>query len=340
MDAPAYRLRELRVERAARLVLDIAALDLLPGRVTAIVGPNGAGKTSLLRVLAFLLRPTSGSVEFAGRPVAYHDALLSALRRQVTLVAQTPMLFHRSVRANVAYGLRARRRATDGAVAAALAAVGIADFVERAAWKLSAGEAQRVALARALAIDPPVYLFDEPTTSVDRQHVPVVESLITQLGAAGKTVIFTTHNFAQAYRLGDTLISLSDGQIAPFPLINLLRGTTELIDGHSYFRSEPLRIEVPDGMVARTIAIDPDALIVSCDPLRSSARNSFAGHILKAERDERGGVLLTIDCGRNFVARITRHSYDEMALNVGRPVYVTFKSSAIHALDEDTPASG
>ena len=333
MDTPAYRLRELRVESAARRALDITALDLLPGCVTAIVGPNGAGKTTLLRVLAFLLRPTSGTVDFVGRPVAYREPDLSTLRRQVTLVAQTPLLFHRSVRANVAYGLRARRRAADGCVAAALAAVGIAGLAERAAWKLSGGEAQRVAIARALAIDPPVYLFDEPTKSVDRQHMPIVESLITQLGAAGKTVIFTTHNFAQAYRLGATLISLSDGHVAPFPLINLLRGATEQIDGHNYFLSEPLRIEVPDGMAARTIAIDPEAIIVSCDPLHSSARNSFAGHILKAERDERGGLLLTIDCGRNFVARITRHSYDEMALNVGKAVYVTFKVSAIHALD-------
>jgi molybdopterin-binding protein len=333
MDAPAYRLCDVRVEQAARLVLDIARLDLLAGRVTAVVGPNGAGKSTLLRVLGFLLPPTSGTVEFAGRAVVYRDPDLSALRRQATVVAQAPLLFHRSVYANVAYGLRARRGAADSRVESALAAVGLAGFAERPAWKLSGGEVQRVAIARALAIDPPVYLFDEPTGNVDRQHVPIVESLITQLGATAKTVIFTTHNFAQAYRLADALISLTDGHVAPFPLINVLRGTAVHMDGHNYFLNEALRIEIPDGVEARTIAIDPDAIIVSREFLHSSARNCFAGHIRKVEHDADGGLLLTVDCGHSFVARITRHSYEEMAFNVGTGVYLTFKASAIHILD-------
>lgn len=338
MDAPAYRLCDLRVERGGRLVLDIARLDLSPGRVTAVVGPNGAGKSTLLRVLGFLLQPTSGTVEFAGRPVAYSEPDLSALRRQTTVVAQAPLLFHRSVHANVAYGLRARRRAADSRVESALAAVGLAPmglggFAQRPAWKLSGGEMQRVAIARALAIDPPVYLFDEPTGNIDRQHVPIVESLITQLGAAAKTVVFTTHNFAQAYRLADTLISLTDGQVAPFPLVNVLRGATVQMQSHNYFLNEALRIEIPDGVEARTIAIDPDAIIVSREALHSSARNCFAGHIRKVEHDARGGLLLTVDCGHAFVARITRHSYEEMAFNVGTGVYLTFKASAIHTLD-------
>jgi len=343
MDAPAYRLCDLRVERGGRLVLDIARLDLSPGRVTAVVGPNGAGKTTLLRVLGFLLQPTSGTVEFAGRPVVYREPDLIAVRRQTTVVAQTPLLFHRSVHANVAYGLRARRRAVDSRVESALAAVGlapvglapagIAGFARRPAWKLSGGEMQRVAIARALAIDPPVYLLDEPTGNIDRQHVPIVESLITQLGAAAKTVVFTTHNFAQAYRLADTLISLTDGHVAPFPLVNVLRGTTVQMHGHNFFLNEALRIEIPDGVEARTIAIDPDAIIVSREALHSSARNCFAGHIRKVEHDARGGLLLTVDCGHAFVARITRHSYEEMAFNVGTGVYLTFKASAIHTLD-------
>src|SRR3989442_595803 len=104
MAALGYRLRGVRVERTLRTVLDIAELDLHASRVTAVVGPNGAGKTTLLRVLAFLLRPSSGSVEFEGAPVSHHEAELKALRQRVTLVAQTPLLFHRSVRANVAYG--------------------------------------------------------------------------------------------------------------------------------------------------------------------------------------------------------------------------------------------
>src|SRR5689334_8507623 len=98
---PAYRLREVQVEFGGRLVLDIDTLDLAAGRVTAVVGPNGAGKTTLLRVLAFLRSPTAGSVEFFGQDVAHGERDLTERRRQVTLVLQSPLLFQRSVRANV-----------------------------------------------------------------------------------------------------------------------------------------------------------------------------------------------------------------------------------------------
>jgi ABC-type methionine transport system ATPase subunit len=122
--------------------------------------PICAGK---VRVLAFLQRSREGRIDFNGAPVAFTPRSLAALRRQVTLVAQSPYLFHRSVRANVVYGLRARAEAADGRVDDALEAVGLAGFANRAAWKLSGGEAQRVAIARALAIDV------RSTSSMSRQ---------------------------------------------------------------------------------------------------------------------------------------------------------------------------
>jgi tungstate transport system ATP-binding protein len=334
----AFHLRNLHVEYGGRTVLDLADLEIPPASVTAIVGPNGAGKTTLLRTLALLQRPTSGTLQLYGVPVAHREPERAQLRRDITLVAQSPLLFRRSVYANVAYGLRLRRTAAAQRVDAALATVGLAGFARRPAWKLSGGETQRVAIARALAIDPSVYLFDEPTANVDRQHVLTVESVLLNLGAAGKTVIMTTHNLEQAYRLSDTLISLSEGRLAPFPLVNVLRGTTASLDGHCYFLTEGLRLEMPDTTTARHIAIDPDSIIVAREPLHSSARNCFAGRIVKVEH-EAHGVVVTADCGRPLVARITRHSYTELALNVGMPVYIIFKSSAIHVLDsESTPS--
>src|SRR5262249_45805799 len=131
---------------------------------------------------------------------------------------------------------------------------------------------------------------------------------------------------------------LTEGQLAPFPLVNLLRGTSSRAGDATYFVSASLRIEVPDGSLPHTVAIDPEAIIVSSAPLHSSARNCFPGKIEKVERDDRG-LLVTVDCGGSLVARITRHSYEEMALNIGTPVYVTFKSSALHLLDETPPPS-
>ncbi len=331
MTALAYRLRDVRVTYGTRTVLGIAALEVPCGRVTAIVGPNGAGKSTLLRTLAFLLSPTSGQIEFLGRTVTFREAELAELRRQVTCVAQAPLLFRRSVRANVAYGLRARGLpADDGRVDAALDAVGLSGFAERAAWKLSGGEAQRVAIARALAIDPAVYLFDEPTASIDRASIPLIESLLAQLSGAGKTVVVTTHNVEQAYRLSENVVALDAGHLAPTPLVNLLRGETVRVGEQWYFESGGLRIEMPDAAPRHIIALDAEDIIVSRAPLQSSARNCFAGRISAVARDERG-IVLTVDCGRPLIARITAHSYEEMALNLGTPVYVTFKSTAVHS---------
>jgi len=333
MAAPVYRLRDLRLELAARPVLDIPTLDLSLGEVTAFVGPNGAGKTTLLRVLALLLPPTAGTVEFRGQPVSYRARNLTDFRQQVTMVGQSPLLFRRSVRANVAYGLRAHRRPVDGRVESALAAVGLAGFADRPAWKLSGGESQRVAIARALAIDPSVYLFDEPTANVDREYVGVIETVIVQLGAAGKTVILTSHNLEQAYHLSDRVVSLVSGRITPAPLVNVLRGATTRRHDAYYFESDGLRIEIADAATPQVIAITPEDIVVSVEPLHSSARNSFPGHIVSVDSDDRG-IVLAVDCGRPLVARITRHSYAELGLNIGTAVWLTFKSSAIHLLSE------
>jgi tungstate transport system ATP-binding protein len=213
MNEAIYRLRDVRVRREQRVVLDLPSAQIGSGGVTAVVGPNGAGKTTLLRVLAFLQVPASGTVEFDGVPVVYRERHVHGLRQAVTLVGQAPLLFRRSVRANVAYGLRRRGWATDGRIDAALATVGLDGFAERPAWKLSGGESQRVAIARALAIDPTVYLFDEPTANIDRRRVTVIENLIRQIGASGKTVVLTTHNHEQAARLGDTILELAEGRV-------------------------------------------------------------------------------------------------------------------------------
>ncbi len=333
-NAPAYSLRGVRVRFGSRLVLDVPVLDIPRSRVTALVGPNGAGKTTLLRVLAFLLAPAEGVVSFQGEEVRGESRELGRLRRRVTLVGQAPLLFRSSVRANVAYGLRARGRRDPEQVERALAAVGMSAAADRPAWRLSGGEAQRVAIARALALDPDVLLLDEPTASIDRHHVGLVESLIARLGSGETTVVFATHSAEQAYRLAHNIVSLSEGQLAPVPLVNVLRGETACEGGARYFLAGGLRIEVANGWRPTAIALDPEDILVSRLPIDSSARNCFPGSVARVEEDDRG-VILTIDCsGTALLARITRRSYREMELNLGTQVFVTFKSSAVHVLSE------
>lgn len=328
---PAYQLSRIRVERGERVVLDLDSLTIPAGSVTAVVGANGAGKSTLLRVLALLETPAAGTLQLQGQRVALQGRGRTAQRQQVTYVAQAPLLLRRSVAANLAYGLRARGISDAARIERALARVGLAALASRPAWKLSGGEVQRVAIARALAIDPPIYLFDEPTANVDRQHVPVIEALLLELAAAGRTVVLSTHTLDQAYRVAGNLISLADGRAAPFPLVNLLHGATREEDGTNYFVSRQMRIELHGRPGASLVAIDPDSLIVAREPLHSSARNCVPATILRVERDDRG-VLLTLDCGQPLLARITAHSYGELGLNVGEIVYAIFKSSAVHVV--------
>ena len=209
----AYALRDVRVVLGGRPVLAVPALQLAAGAMTALVGANGAGKSTLLRLLAFLLPPAAGAVEFAGTPVAWSARPLAALRRRVTYVASAPYLFRGTVPDNVGYGLRVRRRHDAAAVDAALAAVGLTALAGRPARTLSSGEAQRVALARALVIRPEVLLFDEPTANLDRDSVPRIEAVLAALPERGCTVVLATHDRAQAERLAGRVVRLEDGQV-------------------------------------------------------------------------------------------------------------------------------
>ncbi|MFI5393977.1 MAG: TOBE domain-containing protein [Candidatus Binatia bacterium] len=103
------------------------------------------------------------------------------------------------------------------------------------------------------------------------------------------------------------------------------------INDAPYFESGDLRIEIADGPMPRTITIHPEAIIILRAPLHSSARNCFTGQVGKVERDG-ASIVVTVDCGQPLIARITRHSYEEIGLNVGVSVQLTFKSSAIHIL--------
>ena len=146
-----YRLTAVQKTYAGRTVLDVDQLAVQRGEILAIVGPSGAGKSTLLRLLNFLEPPSSGIITFDSEPIPADPPL--ALLRRVTTVFQRPILLSRSVRQNVAYGMRLRGLVPDGAVRQALDRVGLAGMESVTATTLSGGEQQRVALARALVIN-------------------------------------------------------------------------------------------------------------------------------------------------------------------------------------------
>lgn len=303
--------------------LSIPSLEIPAGGLTAVVGPNGAGKTTLLRLLAFVDSPTRGEIVLDGGERS---------QRILTLLDQNPFLFRGTVEFNVAYGPRARglpRSERAERVRRALESVGAAHLSRQGVHRLSGGEKRRVALARALATPAEVLLLDEPFAELDREHIEKTERALRLRGEGG-TVIFTAHDLAQAHRLADRVISLVGGRVSPVPLANLFRGEWIERGAMPIFRSSGIEFAVAENRVDATLAaIDPEAILVSAEPLRSSARNCFSGTIVQAE--SRGAfVYVTVDCGALLVAAVTRHSYEELGLNAGRAVWVTFKSTAVH----------
>jgi tungstate transport system ATP-binding protein len=195
-----YQISHLRHSYANRAVLDIEQMDVREGEILALVGPSGAGKSTLLRLLNMLETPTAGRVVFNGQ--AINSSAPLALRRQVTMVFQRPVLLRATVRDNVAYGLRLRGEPVDGQVDKILERVGLAQFARHPARALSGGEMQRVALARALVIAPRVLLLDEPTANLDPYNVGLIEDIVRARNAEhGTTIILVTHNVFQARRL-------------------------------------------------------------------------------------------------------------------------------------------
>jgi tungstate transport system ATP-binding protein len=199
--------RDVRFMPAGRRVLAGVDLELGGEGITVVLGPNGAGKSVLLRVLAGLLAPDAGTVQWGD-----HAAPAEA----AAIVFQQPALIRASVRANVELSLlplgmaRAERAVR---VREVLERVGLAHRARDAARLLSGGEKQRLALARAWAARRPLLLLDEPTASLDPTATEAVEQIVREIRTDGARIVMTSHNLAQAMRVADDIVFLSAGRV-------------------------------------------------------------------------------------------------------------------------------
>lgn len=188
------------------------------GETFVVMGLSGSGKSTLIRCLSRLIEPTRGEVLLDGEDLlAMDDKTLREVRRgRMSMVFQHFGLFpHRKVIDNIAYGLevqgisKAKRiqRATE-----VLDIVGLTGWAEHYPQQLSGGMQQRVGLARALAVEPEILLFDEPFSALDpliRREMQ--EELIRLQDTMHRTIVFITHDFAEALRLGDRIAIMKDG---------------------------------------------------------------------------------------------------------------------------------
>jgi tungstate transport system ATP-binding protein len=327
-----FELRDITKAYNSSEVLNIPRLVIEQGGIYGIMGPNGAGKSTLLSILAFLIPPTSGTVYWHGTDVTTLNRY--ELRRKVTLIHQNPYLFDTTVRKNIVYGLKGRRipkAKRDETLNTCLKQVGMLGFEERRARELSGGETQRVAIARALALNPQALLLDEPTANVDQHGVEQLEIILQELNKKhGITIIVATHDVNQALRLSDEVIYFFAGRIAKSPIENLFKGSI-VKKNKNLFLFDTGNIQVallPCRDHINHITIPPEDIIVSHKPIATSARNSFAGTIFHVT-DEGDLVSLTVDMGEKLKVKMTKKSFQEMRLNLGSAVHVTFKSSSV-----------
>jgi tungstate transport system ATP-binding protein len=216
MKPPQYHLRNIRASYRGNLALEVDELTIASGRLHILAGPNGSGKSTLLNILAFLMKPDHGQIEFAGSEIDWRSKQLDGLRKRVTLLHQHAFLFSGTVSANVAFGPKARGMANEDVqrlVRESLAMVALDGFASRNARQLSGGEARRVALARALACRPEVLLLDEPLAHVDKQSAEIIEALVVSLSAEGTTVVMSSHNEQLGQRTESRVIRLLDGKV-------------------------------------------------------------------------------------------------------------------------------
>ncbi len=188
------------------------------GGVAVLFGPSGAGKTLTLQCLAGLIKPTAGRIVVDGR-VFFDSATgvsLPAQARRVGYVFQGYALFpHLTVADNVGFGLRGRPRAERAnRVASVVEQLGLGGLERRYPRELSGGQRQRVALGRALAIEPALLLLDEPLSALDAPlRRALRDELRALLGEVGTAAVVVTHDFTEAYRLGDRIVVYDAGRV-------------------------------------------------------------------------------------------------------------------------------
>jgi sulfate transport system ATP-binding protein len=196
------------------VALDDVSIDVRDGSLTALLGPSGGGKSTLLRVIAGLELPDSGTVEIGGR-----DATRTPpQRRNVGFVFQHYAAFkHMTVAKNVAFGLTIRKRPKDeieARVDELLELVHLDGFAHRYPSQLSGGQRQRMALARALAVQPQVLLLDEPFGALDATVRKELRAWLRRLhDEVHVTTVFVTHDQEEAMEVAEQIVVIDHGKI-------------------------------------------------------------------------------------------------------------------------------
>jgi len=314
-----------------------------PGELVALLGPSGSGKTTVLRVIAGLEAPDTGSVFFDGDDATRR----SATERRVGFVFQHYALFrHMTVFENVAFGLRVRPRESrppeieiEKKVNELLSLVQLDYLGDRYPSQLSGGQRQRVALARALAVEPRVLLLDEPFGALDARVRQDLRRWLRRLHSQIQlTSVFVTHDQEEALELADRVVVMNEGRIeqdgtpeavvehpaTPFVMtfvgnVNIFHGRVE--EGRAILG--PLHMDYPDHTSTESVNAVGYARPHEFELTRTDSGGGLwakisevrpTGALVKIEVTDAAGAALQVELGRD--------QYEQLALEPGERVYV------------------
>jgi multiple sugar transport system ATP-binding protein len=361
----------LSLEHVSKRFGDVVAvhdlsLDIADGEFLAIVGPSGCGKTTVLRLIAGLEAPDSGTIRIAERVV--ND--VSAAERDVAMVFEDYALYpHLAVRDNLAFALRIRRTPAEEIrhrISAVSEAMELGHLLGRSPLGLAAGEAQHVAVSRAIVRDrPTVFLLDDALSHLDAQQRLEARAELARLHRElGSTIVSVTHDQAEALAIGTRVAVMNEGSLAQAgtprelyerpvdtfvagfigsPPMNLIAMTIEGREGRHVLRSGPLplplelplplgRIPPEDDRVGRsvTVGIRPEHVRLGPAPAEEGA-------------GARGRCELVEYMGHQVLAHlvvggVALRAFDDPARHIraGDDVDVTIALERIHLFDTET----
>jgi molybdate transport system ATP-binding protein len=345
-----------------------AALDVsfAPGSLLVLFGPSGAGKTTILRQIAGLERPDSGTIRFDGEVWCGGRQWRTPQERRVGVVFQEPTLFpHLTVGENIRYGVRSRSgcgptgsEAVSDPVEGLATLLGVADLTNRLPRELSGGQAHRVALVRALAPGPRLLLLDEPFAALDAPtRLRLRKDVRSLLHKTGTPAVLVTHDRAEALAMGDLIAVVVDGRVCQVGPIAEVFSRPADVDVAASLGIEAvlpayvlessgglLSVKVRDVVlqVADRDRIAPGSDVYACIRAedvtlelqmagQASTRNHLSARVVAIAPD--GPIdRVSIDCGFPLDALITRRSCEELRLTPGAPVIAAIKATSVHLM--------